>query len=462
MWSAAPASRRVPFLVADCFVLAWDAFMRRTRQGGHVSQSVIETAGPPDLTALRAALDRAAAKFPLLTASARRHWRTRLPYWELRAAPPPAGLPLGLWREAGVPEVALMGSTPVADVQALTQEIAASPAQHAGVPYHARVDVAALTGERWLVVLTWSHLLLDGKGAELLLAELGRLCAGIDVPTETSPPPAARSRLPFVERFRLTKPAMDHQTGWQRTGVPSLGGPRPRPGKSRHEVVTFSPEETAVVRARVEKTVGDLFPFTFYVACVARAHDRVFAHRGRRPAGYGISVPSQTRKRGARGPLFHNHVAVLFFHPRREHLGTVEETAAAMKAQFAAMVRARVAESFHAVLDLMTPLPAWLFMGIVRLQFKGELCTCFHSYTGPFAPETIHFAGARVLNGYHLPCLGTPPGTGLFFSEHGDRLNVTLSWREGVLTPGERHLMMERLRADLLGPELIRRAEADL
>ena len=460
MWSAAPASRRVPFLAADCFVLAWDAFMRRTRQGGHVSQSVIETAGPPDLAALRASLDRAAAKFPLLTAAPRRHWRTRLPYWELRAGPPAAGLPLGLWREAGVKEVALMGSTPVADVQALTREIAAGPATHAGVPYHARVDVAALAGGRWLVVLTWSHLLLDGKGAELLFAELGQLCAGIDLPEET-PPPAARPRPPFLVRLRRTRPAMDHQTGLQQTGVPSLGGPRPRPGKSLHEVVTFNREETAAVRARVEKTVGSLFPFTFYVASVARAHDRVFAHRGRQPAGYGINVPSQTRKRGARGPLFHNHVAVLSFHPRREHLGTVEETAAAMKEQFATMVRGKVAESFSAVVDLMMPLPSWLFLAIVRLQFKGELCTCFHSYTGQFAPEMTHFAGARVLNGYHLPCLGTPPGTGLFFNDHGDRLNVTLSWRDGVLTPEERHLMMERLRADLLGPELTRRAEAD-
>ena len=140
----------------------------------------------------------------------------------------------------------------------------------------------------------------------------------------------------------------------------------------------------------------------------------------------------------------------------------MEDAAAAMKEQFASMVRQKVAESFNAVSELMMPLPAWLFFGIVRLQFRGELCTCFHSYTGQFAPEMTHFAGARVLNGYHLPCLGTPPGTGLFFNDHGDRLNVTLSWREGVLTPGERHLMIESLRADLLGRERMCRAPANV
>ncbi len=452
MWPAAPESRRVPFLVNDCFVLAWDAFMRRTRQGGHVSQSVVETDRPPDLAKLRGALDRAVAKHPLLTASPRRHWRTRLPYWLLRSGAPAAGLPLGLWRQQDVPESVLPDSRPTTDIQTLTQQIAAGPMESAGVPYNARVDVAALADGRWLVVLTWSHLLLDGKGAELLFTELGQLCEGVDTPAETAALPAG-AKISLVERFRRTRPAMDHQTGLQETGVPSLGGPRPRPGRAFYEVVTFTAEETAAVRARVEQTVGALFPFTFYVASVARAHDWVFAARGRQPPGYGISVPSQTRKRGARGPLFHNHVASLFFNPRREHLGTMEEAAAAMKAQFAAMVRRKVPESFNAVVELMMPLPAWLFLGIIRLQFKGELCTCFHSYTGQFAPEMTRFAGSPVLNGYHLPCLGTPPGTGLFFGEHGDRLNVTLSWREGVLTPAERRLMMARLRGDLLGQE---------
>jgi hypothetical protein len=460
MRSAAPASRRIPLLVADGFMLAWDAFMRRTRQGPLLSQSVIETERSPDLAALRAALDRAAVKFPLLTARVRRHWATHLPYWELRPEAPRVGCPLGLWREEGLPETALMGSSVAADPRCLMQEIAASSPALAGVAFHVRMDVAAMKNGRWLVVLTWSHLLLDGKGAELLCAELAQLCAGIDGAEEIAPAPEQR-RLPFLARFRLTRPAMDYQTELQRTGVPSLGGPKPRPGKVCHELTTFDADETAAIRERIEDTVGPLFPFAFFVATTARAHDAVFAARNRYPAAYGISVPSQTRKRGARGPIFHNHVAALFFHPRREQLGTLEIAAAAMKEQFARMVRGKIAESFNAALDLMMPLPPWLFLGIMRLQFKGELCTCFQSFTGQFAPEVTHFAGAKVCNAYHLPCLGAPPGTGLFFSEHGDRLNVTLAWREGVLTDGERQLMMGRLRADLLGPELTCGAKPD-
>ena len=81
-------------------------------------------------------------------------------------------------------------------------------------------------------------------------------------------------------------------------------------------MITLSNEDSAKLTARVEGMAGALFPMAFYVACAARAHDRVFRHRGREPQGYVVSVPVQTRKRGARGPLFHNQVSIFFFSAR--------------------------------------------------------------------------------------------------------------------------------------------------
>ena len=447
----AATATRVPFQVADSFALALDDFMHRTRQGGHVSQSVLELDRPPDLSRLRGALRRALAKHPLLVARPRRDWRTMLPYWSVPV--PPAGMmPLGLWSETGsagrLPEAA-----PTPDARELLQAVMMQPLPEvAGFPCNARLEVVERRAGDCLLALSWSHLLVDGKGAELFLEELARLCEGVDLPDDVPSP--TRPARGLLTKFRETRPAMKHLGGLQETGTPSLGGPRPRQGKGFYEILAFNAAESATVRTRIEAMGAVLFPFTVYVACVARAHDRIFRQRGQLPPGYGISVPIQTRKRGARGPLFHNHVAVLYFHPRREHLGTLEGTTAAMKTQFAAMTRAKISESFDTVMDLMRRAPAWFFFWIIRAQFKGEICSCFYSYTGAFAPELTEFAGTRVTNAYHLPCLGTPPGTGIFFGEREDRLNVTLSWREGALDDTERQLMVAQLRADLLGEPL--------
>ncbi len=241
-------------------------------------------------------------------------------------------------------------------------------------------------------------------------------------------------------------------------GAPSLAGPRPRRGRGNYQVITLQPEDAARLTARVEGMAGALFPMTFYVACAARAHDRVFRHRGREPQGYVVSVPVQTRKRGARGPLFHNQVSIFFFSAVREHLASIEAATTAMKQQFAEMTRSRLEESFLTILELMMRLPSWIFMRVVRWQFKGEICSFFHSHTGAFAPEMTEFAGGQITNAYHLPCLATPPGTGLFFSERNGLVNITVTWREGCLSEEERQLMLAQTMEDLFGeprPDLL-------
>ncbi len=454
MAAAAPGLTREAVRVADCFLLAHDDFMRRTRQGRHVSQSIIELDGVPDLARLRPALERLVQKHPLLAGRLRRDWRTWLPYWEVPPAPS-RGLPLRVWRERGSAGL-LTEATDVEDTMELLQHIMTEPLAVDGIEFKARLDVVETPGGRCRVALSWSHLLIDGKGAELLLAEIGRLCDGVDVPCETKEP--VRPELTFQEKIKKTKAAVYRLEDLAKIGAPSLSGPRPRRGRGYYQVITLNPEDSAKLTARVEGLAGALFPMTFYVACAARAHDRVFRHRGREPKGYVVSVPVQTRKRGARGPLFHNQVSIFFFSAVREVLGSIEAATASMKQQFAEMTRGKLEESFLTVLELMMRLPSWMFMRVVRWQFKGEICSFFHSHTGAFAPEMTEFAGARITNAYHLPCLGTPPGTGLFFCERGGQVNITVTWREGCLSEEELALLLGQTMEDLFGeprPDLL-------
>jgi hypothetical protein len=445
---------RVAVRVADCFLLAHDDFMHRTGQGRHVSQSILELDRVPDLARLRPALVRLVEKHPLLAGRLKRDWRTWLPYWEVPPNPP-RGLPLGLWRERGSAGT-LAEATEIADTMDLLQQVMTEPLAVDGIEFKARVDVVETRDGRCRVAMSWSHLLIDGKGAELLLAEIGRLCDCVDVVCEAKEP--VRPELTFQEKIKKTKSAVYRLEDLAKIGAPSLAGPRPRQGRGYYQVITLNREDSAKLTARVEGMAGALFPMTFYVACAARAHDRVFRHRGREPKGYVVSVPVQTRKRGARGPLFHNQVSIFFFSAVREALGSIEAATASMKQQFAEMTRGKLEESFLTVLEMMMRLPSWMFMHVVRWQFKGEICSFFHSHTGAFAPEMIEFAGAQISNAYHLPCLATPPGTGLFFCERNGQVNITVTWREGCLSDDERKLMLDQTMEDLFGeprPDLL-------
>jgi hypothetical protein len=453
--AAAAGSTRVPVRLADGFLLAMDAFMRRTGQGEHIPQSVLELAGAPKIAPLRAAARRLVEKHPLLVARLRRNWRTWLPYWQVPNATDRA-LPVGLWREKDSPGALGAEAREVTNAMGALEGIMAQPLDESAGPLNARLDVIERRDGRCLVALTWRHLLVDGKGAELLLAELARLCDGIDSPPETvEPPPRSLS---LREQFSQKNPAVNRLEDLARLRIKSVSGPKSRRGRARFQVVTLDAADSDRLKARAEAMTGALFPMGFYVACAARAHDRVFQARGQAPGGFVTTVPIQTRKRGARGPLFHNQVTVFFFGAARAELATMEAASQSMKQQFADMTRRRLDESFNAILALMTRLPAALFMRVVRWQFKGEICSFFHSHTGAFAPEIAEFAGARITNGFHLPCLCTPPGSGIFFSERDGRVSVTFSWRNGCLSDAERRLIVAQTLEDAVGaprPELI-------
>jgi hypothetical protein len=142
---------------------------------------------------------------------------------------------------------------------------------------------------------------------------------------------------------------------------------------------------------------------------------------------------------------------VFFFSCLREDIGSMESATTALKKQFADMTREKLDEAFTTLLEIMMRMPSWIFMKIVRWQFKGEINSFFYSHTGVFAPEMLTFAGAEIENAWHLPCLGRPPGTGVFFNERNNKITVTISWREGCLTKDERESMSAQILSDLLG-----------
>ena len=195
--------------VADCFLLAMDSFMRRHGQGAHITASVLVLERVPDIGHLQRALVRMAEKHPLFSARLHRDWRTWLPYWEI-VEPTFASraLPLALWREKGSPGLLGDEACEVLDASAQLEAILAEPLP-AG--WNARFDLVERRDGSCLAALSWSHLIIDGKGAELLIAEVARLCAGVDEPCDAKEQP--RPATDWREKVQRTKPAIFHLEG---------------------------------------------------------------------------------------------------------------------------------------------------------------------------------------------------------------------------------------------------------
>ncbi|MGH8479473.1 MAG: hypothetical protein ACREXK_07850 [Gammaproteobacteria bacterium] len=426
---ATPGTRSAPLSGADWFLATAERMMLAAGQGEHLGLTVLRLGPGLDLCALRSAAARLAAASPIAAA---------------RLCKAILGVPRWVWR------VDARASFPVEEHREPLDTLCArrlNESSSAAVCFDVLGD-----GHGSTVLLSWRHLILDARGAELCLAEIARLAENAD-----SPPPRAGSWGPITPRpkslrtaFGEAKRFKDHFYALARTSIRSLGGVLPRPGAAAFLVEEFSAAETAAITARAA-TTHELFHTGWFLAVAMRVHHAVLCRRGEAPESYQSNCPVQERKRGARHPIWQNHVSQLFFRLTPAEIAELDAAARVLQGQFVAQTRERLDVAFATASRFLRRMPAGLYLRMIRNGSHGHLTSFFFSHTGEFLPERRTFCGAPIAHGWHVPSVCQPPGTGVFFSERDARLIAVISWREGALRAGELDIMRTRLRADLLG-----------
>ena len=424
----------VPLVGCDGFLLGLEGMMGRAGQGRHVGLSVLKLTGAFSTAALRSAAARFSRSHPLLHARVRRrHW-FGIPEW--RAKGPFSDEAVGVYeRPGGLP------------VEEVCRELL-----RAASPEALRFEVVPRQGG-FFVVVKWLHLLLDGRGIELALHEIARLAENPLEAHCVQESWGAAFDLPKTmgERRQKVRPFVDRYNVLKRLAFKSLGRVAAEPGEARFKTIHFDAAQSAKIRARADHLTGGIFQLPYFFAVVARAHAAVFAGRGEPTMNYHAAAPVQGRRRGAKHPIFQNQMSQFYFALTHEEVGDLETAARSVHSQFGMMARHKVESAFSIMLDWFLRFPSRFYIHLLRRQTKGAITSFYHSHTGQFMPETQTFCGAQISDGWHIPTVSQPPGSGIFFSERNRCLTATLSWRGGVLAEREVELMCTRLQQDLLG-----------
>ena len=212
----------------------------------------------------------------------------------------------------------------------------------------------------------------------------------------------------------------------------------------------MSDDEARTALGRAEEHSGAFAQMAFFLATAARAHHAVFRARKSDPGTYVVTIPVQTQRKGGTGPVFQNHLSILFFGLPCADMADLGPLTRSIRGQLAEMMRNRLDQRWADGLRLARRVPSSLLIRMMRRRFRGEIASFFHSFTGAFANDVEALLGTRVVNAYHVPTVSRPPGTGLFVGTHGGRLNVKLSWRRDALSDEEADVLLESLRSDLL------------
>jgi len=426
-----PKTRRAALTGADWFLVALERLMAGARQGRHYGLTVLRLGAGFSVDAFRAAAERMAAESPIVKA---------------RLSKMPFGIPYWKWSDDGQVSFPIRVHEAGAQWETIAHQVLG---EESGVAIG--FDVVPETNGRTTILLRWRHLLLDGKGVELFLAEIARHADGPDVQPEKTeswgPMPLRvngwKQQLGEAEKFK------DYFYELSKRKITSLGGSKPQSGEARFCVEEFSAEESQRIRDRISSSQG-LFQIGWFLAVTMRMHHAVLQDRGETTEAFQSGCAIQERKRGARYPIWQNHLSQLFFSMKPEELGELAEAARLIQKQFTDMSRQKLDTAFAVVSRFCRHLPAWLYLRMLRRNSGGNITSFFFSHTGDFMPESKMFCGAGIEHGWHIPTVSQPPGTGVFFGQRAGKITATISWRNGVISDKELKLMRARMRADLL------------
>ncbi|MCX6855486.1 MAG: phosphopantetheine-binding protein [Verrucomicrobia bacterium] len=443
---------RLPLRDCDFFTHAFDEMLRKAGQGGHIAHSFIELDRAPDVPSLRKLLSELPTSypFPILTAQLKKPSFFSLPIWMPATNPRP--LALHLWSQAGSGGVlAGHGAESFTDLQTKLDDIInTSLPQHEDGWENVRFDLVEKADGSCVFVFSWSHLIMDGIGAEFFLLELDRLMSG----GKSQPVPAfdltdLNDPRGWGERWKTAKVMPNFFDSVMKKPFEALGSAKLSEGRAHFQVITLTEEQTLEAARRSADISGPLINMPFHLACAMRAHHSVFQHRGVKPESLMCCIPIQVRRKGVRGPLFQNHLTMFFCNLLADELTTLGAAAQSLHNQHNRFIKDKIGDAFRDLMWLMRPMPPGLHMTFINFHMKGKFSSFYHSNTGVFAPELTHFGGATVTNAYHVPSFSDPPGTGVFTNEKNGRLVLTLCWREGTLSESERQIFVDQLMADL-------------
>ncbi len=438
--------RQFRLAAGDYFMHGQDLRMRQAGLPGNVCCAVIKLDKGFDPNRLRQRI----AESPIMD------WLARAKIFR----PLPLLLP-PLWRATGKPEPIFFehqNQNGVAEKPWPLPPVVAQRKLHATKGPGVTFDVIRHTDGTSHLFLSWNHTHLDARGFDLLLNHLNG-------------DPSAKN-FPSVQHF-----VNSSQLGWDLAGwwpnvqkahgslkwlhesgkepLFSLVPPgKPRSCNSRHNVIAFTAEETAAIDARCQKFNLGFRRSHFYLAGSIRALHTIAMRRGNNDGAYLIPVPHDTRKRGASGPIFSNHLSILFYRIEPRTANRLGDILGELSAQMSHQIRDKFPECCLAALDMFKPLPLGYYLRHLGKPTRGKIATFCFSDSGETCAGVTELWGGKILDVAHLVTSWRPPGLTLVFLRFNQRLIAHIAWVDDCLTEAEVAGYECDLRAALLDEEL--------
>jgi hypothetical protein len=303
--------------------------------------------------------------------------------------------------------------------------------------------------------LSWNHTLLDARGVDLLLKHLNAGSTANGAPTVQNLINPKQLGWDLAGWWPNAKKASGSVKWLRESGQEPIftllpAGPAGRSRRIGFRVVPFSPEETSRIGQRCQLLNAGFRRSHFYLAATLRALHEIAVRRGNKTGAYLIPAPHDTRRRGANGPIFSNHLSILFYRIEPHQCANLGGILDELGRQMTNQIRDRFPESCMAALDMFKPLPLGFYIHHLGKPTRGKFATLSFSDSGETCAGMTELFGGQILDITHFVPTWRPPGLTVVTLNFSGRLSALLSWADDCMNLAEVDALEYGLRAALL------------
>ncbi|MCB0662955.1 MAG: hypothetical protein KDC24_09460 [Saprospiraceae bacterium] len=309
-----------------------------------------------------------------------------------------------------------------------------------------RFDLVVGKDNKSTLLITWSHVLMDSHGAELLLQYLHNGQAAFPLQLL----PKTEEELPIKEQIQKAKEVKNFLLDGNQTLLDNLQE-QPRTIKgSQYRIIRFSEEETEQIAAYSKELKIRLGQSPLLLGASIRGFDYLMQKRGVQCKSFWVPIPQDQRRKGANGPLIGNQVSYLFYRLFPKDVNSLADIVSEINRQMMDQMRQRIPASYNTMMHLSRRLPYWLFEWITKRPTKGKLSSFFFSDTGTLLSGMETFEGMPFKDVIHYPPNPSIPGITVVFSIFQKKLQAIVAFAPGSVSEDDLENLKAFLRKELI------------
>ncbi len=292
-----------------------------------------------------------------------------------------------------------------------------------------------------VLVVSWSHILLDARGMELLMSSLDRTSDLMIFPDDPE------LKLPWKIRLMEMRKVKNFLIDKIKPGLQLLHNTK-FDNRIKYMVIELSEFETQQLDDRADTMNVGLMKSSYYLGVTQIAFINLVNQVPDRISW--VPVPQDQRKKGRRGPVIGNQVSFMFYELAMRNQNLVQ-VMTDLKNQMVSQMRMNLAKRYNIMMDSMRRFPSWLYRLLVASPTKGALASYFFSDTGDSLKGLKTILGLEVGDVTHFPPNSCYPGLTIIFMRFRGRQKIIYSYPSGAISQERMEQFNDSLKRQLLG-----------